>query len=207
MFTERARDRGDAGHDQAREIACMAGKAWRLIAVTAVAAILGGAVAPSPSEYQIKAAFLYNFAKFVDWPAKALPGASTSITLCILGEDPFGTDLEQILDGKTVNGKSIVIKRFRGIRGLEGCHILFISSSERHHLPEILGALRGASMLTVGETERFAKLGGIINFTIEENKVRFEINVDAAERAGLKISSRLLKLGKVIWDRNTREKD
>jgi hypothetical protein len=207
MFTERARDRGDAGHDQAREIAFMAGKAWQLIAVTVVAAILGGAVAPSPSEYQIKAAFLYNFAKFVEWPAKALPETSTSMTLCILGEDPFGTDLEQILDGKTVNDKSIVIKRFRGIRGLEVCHILFISSSERHHLPEILDALREASMLTVGETERFAKLGGIINFTIEENKVRFEINVDAAGRAGLKISSRLLKLGKLIRDRSAREKD
>ena len=207
MFTERARDRGDAGHDQAREIAFMAGKAWRLIAVTVVAAILGGAVAPSPSEYQIKAAFLYNFAKFVEWPAKALLETRTSMTLCILGEDPFGADLEHILDGKTVNGRSIVVKRFSAIRGLEVCHILFISSSERHHLPEILEALGQASMLTVGETERFARLGGIINFTIEDNKVRFEINVDAAERAGLKISSRLLKLGKVIWDRNTREKD
>ena len=207
MFTGRARDRGDAGHNQAREIAFIAGKAWRLIAVTVVPAILGGVVAQSSSEYQIKAAFLYNFAKFVEWPAKALPETSTSMTLCILGEDPFGTDLEQSLDGKTVNGKSIAIKRFRGIRGLEVCHILFISSSERLHLPEILDALREASVLTVGETEQFAKLGGIINFTIEENKVRFEINVDAVERAGLKISSRLLKLGKVIRDRSAREKD
>jgi hypothetical protein len=207
MFTESARDRGDAGCGQARDIAFMVGKAWRLIAVMVLAAMLYGAVAPSPSEYQIKAAFLYNFTKFVEWPAKAFRATSRSMTLCILGEDPFGTDLEQILDGKMVNGKSIAIKRFSGMRGLEVCHILFISSSERSHLPEILEALREASMLTVGETERFAKLGGIINFTIEENKVRFEINVDAAERAGLKISSRLLKLGKVIRDRSTREKD
>jgi ribosomal protein L18 len=183
----------------------MTAQALHLLAVAAMAGILSGAVPPSPSEYEIKAAFLYNFAKFVDWPTDALPDTSTSMSLCVLGEDHFGIDLDETLNGKQVNGRKLLIKRFKGVHGLDICQILFISSSEKHRLAQVIASLKNSSILTVSETEQFTQLGGIINFTIEENKVRFEINVDAAERAGLKISSRLLKVAKVIRGRGNSE--
>ncbi len=182
----------------------MIGLIARVIAIMIVSAIVclsaGGTKAQPPSEYQIKAAFLYNFAKFVEWPTKAFRDGSGSMNLCVLGEDPFGDDLEETIQGKIVNGRELMIKRFKALQGVESCHILFISSLERGNLPQILAALKHMSLLTVGEMDRFAKLGGIINFTLQEKRVRFEINVDAAEQAGLKISSQLLKLAKIIRD-------
>lgn len=175
-------------------------KVAAVIVMATWCALASAAGAQTPSEHLIKAAFLYNFAKFVEWPAKAFPSAKTPLTICILGEDPFGSDLDETIDGETVNERKLVAKRVKRVQDGEPCHVLFISSSEKERLPEVLGAVKRSSMLTVGETERFAKLGGIINFTLEENKVRFEINVDAADRAGLKISSKLLKLARVIRD-------
>lgn len=172
----------------------------RVMAFLSICAIAQAAEPPALSEYQLKAAFLYNFAKFVEWPSRALPESSPSLTLCVLGEDPFGSDLDQTIEGKTINGKVLVSRRFKGIQGLEVCQILFISASERRRMGQILEALKDLSLLTISETDRFAKLGGVINFTMEQNKIRFEINVDAAERKGLKISSKLLKLAKVIRD-------
>ncbi len=172
-----------------------------LTAVIAASAVVSAQEIPPPTEYQIKAAFLYNFAKFVEWPATALRGQGAPIIVAVLGEDPFGADLEQILDGKTAGGRQLVIRRFKGVRDLGLCHILFVSSSERERLREILRALQNSTVLTVGETEGFAGLGGIINFILEENRVRFEINIDAADRARLKISSKLLKLARIIRDR------
>lgn len=148
-------------------------------------------------KYQIMAAFLYNFAKFVEWPNDTFTDTSSTITLGVLGEDPFGVTLESIRY-KTVRGRKLVIKRFDSVRNLEFCHILFISSSEEERLPQILKSLNNLSVLTVGEMDQFTQFGGIIKFIIQKNKIRFEINVDNAERAGLKISSRLLKLAKVV---------
>lgn len=148
-------------------------------------------------EYQIKAAFLYHFVKFVEWPSEALPEASPTIHICVLGTDPFGGALEA-LKGKTVKGRSLVISRFERVRDLGGCHIAFVSSSEKGRLGEIVETLKEASVLTVGDMDRFAELGGIISFVVESNKVRFEINVVRAERARLKISSQLLKLARVV---------
>lgn len=176
----------------------MIGKVFNPIVIIIAFVILSNTVASSPREYQVKAAFLYNFVKFVEWPGEALPDTSATITLCMLGEHPFGINFEQTIRGKIVKGRELVIERFKEILGLEGCHILFVSSSEKSRLPQILEAIKDMSLLTVGETERFAKLGGIINFFIEENKVRFEINTDAAKRARLQVSSNLLKLAKVI---------
>lgn len=205
MSEERARDRGAAKPAQACRTSLVTKRAIRLVAAATVAAVLGGAVPPALSEYQVKAAFLYNFAKFVEWPAEAPSEASAEMVLCLLGDDPFGSDLEQTIEGKMVNGRKLVIRRFKALRGLETCHILFISPSEGNQLLEILAALKGLSLLTVGEMERFTKLGGIINFTIEGNKVRFDINIDAAERAGLKISSRLLRVARVVRDESARQ--
>ena len=159
-----------------------------------------GATADSQSysEYQVKAAFLYNFARFVEWPKDAFPDNQAPILLGVVGEDPFGGALEQVIKGKTVNGRELVLKRLTRQQDLKGFHMLFVSSSEARHLSQIMESLRGKCVLTVGETEGFAQTGGVINFTLEENKVHFEINVDTAERAHLKISSKLLALAKVL---------
>jgi hypothetical protein len=176
-------------------------KVWSAIAVIAAFAVVGAAETSPLTEYQIKAAFLYNFAKFVEWPATALRDPRAPVIVGVLGEDPFGEDLDDTLSDKVVGGRQLVVKRFGRLRDVGASHILFISSSERGRLPEILRALQHMSILTVGETEEFARLGGVVNFLLEDNKVRFEVNVDAAERAGLKVSSKLLRLARIVRDR------
>ena len=178
---------------------------WKFfgIAVVITAWVVGSstlsarAQSSSDREYLIKAAFLYNFLRFVEWPAEALPEGDGSIVVCLVGEDPFGEALESI-KGKTVKSKDLVIRRILTLQSLGGCQLLFVSSSEKNRLPEIIGALKGRAVLTVGELEGFTQRGGIIRFLIERNNVRFEINVDVAERTGLKISSKLLNLAKVV---------
>ena len=171
------------------------------VAITAWAvassAFSARAQSSSDREYLIKAAFLYNFLRFVEWPAEALPEGDGSIVVCLVGEDPFGEALESI-KGKTVKSKDLVIRRILTLQSLGGCQLLFVSSSEKNRLPEIIGALKGRAVLTVGELDGFTQRGGIIRFLIERNNVRFEINVDMAERTGLKISSKLLNLAKVV---------
>ena len=151
-----------------------------------------------PTEVQVKAAFLYNFAKFINWPDEVFSNEKAALVFGILGEDPFGDTLAQMIKGKTVNGRPLEIKRFKRLEDVGGCHILFISSSERKRLSLIRQALNGASVLTVGDWEQFALEGGMISFTLEDNKVRFQVNPDFAERAGLKISSKLLTLAKIV---------
>ena len=145
-------------------------------------------------EYRAKAAFLYNFGKFVQWPDGAL--SEGELRLCVLGEDPFGDALDAI-DGKQVRGSKLIIQRGASVVP-KRCHILFVSSSEGARVAGILEEVDGANVLTVGETDDFAKKGGIVNFKIVERKIRFEINPDAAKQAGLRISARLLKLATVV---------
>lgn len=153
-------------------------------------------------EYQIKAAFLYNFAKFVEWPAQAFHGPSDALSLCLLGHDPFGRILDETLAGKTVQGRPLVLIRHETWPPRQACHILFISASKQALLEQTFAALKGASILTVGDTPRFAHRGGIINLTMDENRVRLEINLRAAETAGLTISSQLLKLATLVPDQS-----
>jgi hypothetical protein len=153
--------------------------------------------AQGTSEYEVKAAFLYNFGKFVEWPAPA----SGPIRLCIVGDDPFGNNLDETVRGKTISGQPIEIKRLNREDNPRGCQIAFISAAERRPRA-VLDLLQGASTLTVGESPNFAKQGGMINFVLEDNKVHFEINVDAAEQAHLKISSKLLSLAKIVRNGN-----
>jgi hypothetical protein len=160
---------------------------------------------PSP-EYLIKAAFLFNFAKFVEWPADAFKDDLSPINLCILGIDPFGPALD-ILKDKKVKGRPLRIKRVHKVDDIEACHILFISASEKENLKQILYALRNLSTLTVSEIEGFAQMGGIINFIIVNKKVHFEINTDAAEQSRLKISSQLLKLAKIVTSETEKGKE
>jgi len=157
-----------------------------------------------PQEYLIKAAFLYNFAKFVEWPANAFTHESDPIRLCILGTDPFGDALDSI-ESKMINNRRLEIKRCETVEETPNCHILFVSSSERNSVPQILNAFKNLATMTVGDMEDFGRLGGIINFIIVENKVRFEINLESAQKAGLKISSKLLKLAIIVSGKGRQE--
>jgi hypothetical protein len=157
-----------------------------------------GARAQSAGEYQVKAAFLYNFAKFIEWPPSSFPDASAPIRICILGRDPFGAELHQIADEKSVNGRKLQVHQLADLRTARTCHILFIASSEKPQLKQTLESLQGADVLTVGDTEGFVEKGGMINFVLENDRVRFEVNQKAAEQAGLKVSSKLLNIAKSV---------
>jgi len=152
-----------------------------------------GQVSP-PTEYQLKAAFLYNFAKFVDWPPEAFADEQSPFIIGVLGESPFGGDLDQTVAGKKINDRTILIQTFRSVTEVTNCHILFICNSEEKRLPETIKKLTGRAILTVGETDRFIGAGGMVNFTQEANKIRFQINNDTARASRLKISSKLLNL-------------
>lgn len=160
--------------------------------------LLSAATAQSATEYQVKAAFLFNFAKFVEWPADAFPNADAPLQICVLGQDPFGRDFEQVIEDKAVDGHRLEVAHPEGVPQARACQILFIAFSEKQKVRDILQGLAGVSVLTVGDTPGFAKMGGIINFVLDENRVRFEINPKAAERAHLKLSARLLTVAKVI---------
>ena len=157
------------------------------------------------SEYLIKAGFIYNFANLVQWPSSSFAQPDSPIVIVILGEDHFGNTLDHALDGKKVNSRPFVIKRARTVTELQrtlgpqkDCQILYVSSSEMPHLGEAIQVLKGVPVLTIGETPGFAKDGGIINLILEDNKVRFEVNVRAAKDADLNISSRLLALARIV---------
>jgi len=149
-------------------------------------------------EYQLKAACLLHFAHFAEWPADAFASADAPFRIGVLGEDPFGLTLDEIVRGETAANRKIEIVRSRRVEDIKSCQLVFISKSERLRLPEIFSSLDSAPVLTVGEVDGFARRGGIINFYVEANKVRFEINPAAARRKGLKLSSQLLALGKIV---------
>ena len=157
-----------------------------------------GTQAQSATEYQVKAAFLFNFAKFVEWPADAFASADAPLQICVLGQDPFGHDFEQAIEEKTVIGHRLEIIHPSGLPQAKACQIIFVAASEGPHLREILRALRGASVLTVGDSAGFARMGGIINFVLDDSRVRFEINLQAADRAHVKLSARLLMVARLI---------
>ena len=164
------------------------------------------AQAPTLTENQIKAGFLFNFTKFVEWPADVFPDATSPIVLAIVGEDSFGDLLTQATAGKTVNGRTVLVKRFKDEQTLQACNILFVGALEEKHIARILERLKGSSVLTVGETAGFAQSGGVINFVVEANRVRLEINLDAALRARLKISAKVIAVARLVTDRPSREK-
>jgi hypothetical protein len=167
------------------------------------AAALAGASVTNPisaqavGEYDVKAAFVYNFARFVDWPAQAFKEPGDPIKVCILGENPFGRALDNALQGKLAGGRVLVVEQIADARRAIGCHILFVSASERKRVRAILESVT-SGVLTVGDIDGFAAQGGVVNFKLEDGKVRFEINVAAAGQQGLRISSKLLSVAKVV---------
>ena len=150
-----------------------------------------------PGEYQIKALFLYNFLNFVDWPVDSSFHSSPTINVCIIGDDPFADAVDDIRN-ETVKGKKLAIRFYRPFDEPEGCHLLFIPASEKNHAGHILRPVKESNVLTVGDTEEVGRHGAVISFFIEQKKVRFAINIEAARRAGIKISAKLLKLAKII---------
>jgi len=148
-------------------------------------------------EYEVKAAFIYNFLKFVEWPPKALVNTG-SLNICIIGDDPFGDSITAY-EGEQVHNKNISIIR-TSLQGIRNCHVVFISSSETEYLSHILNSMRGLNILSISDTDAFAQNGVIINLSIVQQKVRFEINISAARRAGLNISSKLLSLAKTVYE-------
>lgn len=162
--------------------------------------LLSGMCAQSPvaGEYQIKAAFLYNFAKFVEWPPSGFSDASAPLRICVLGQDPFGQELRDITNDKSINGHKLQVDQVADLQMARTCHILFIASSEKAQLKRILESLRGTDALTVGDTKGFVEQGGMINFVLEDNRVRFEVNLKAAEQARLKVSAKLLNVARNV---------
>jgi hypothetical protein len=146
----------------------------------------------NPSEYEVKAAYLYDFGKFVAWPAKV--AAADDFSICVLGEDPFGPTFDATIAGEAINGKKVVVNRIAKPHEAMSCRILFISASEEGQLKEILATLDKTSVLTVSDISQFTRRGGMIQFVIDASRVRFEVNVTTAERAGLTLSSQLLKV-------------
>jgi YfiR/HmsC-like len=152
----------------------------------------------SMPEYQVKALFLLNFIKYVDWPPGSFSGDNTPVIIAVYGEDRFGDSLKRAVQGKTIAGRRIIIQFFGKNDAMVKCNILFISDSERAYLGEMLNKIKGLPVLTVGESDLFLEKGGMINCVKKEGKIRLEINLDSARQAKLQISSKLLSVADVV---------
>ena len=168
-----------------------------LFLVITICGVTQNAQAQMLNEYEAKAAFLFNFVKFIEWPANAFADDSSPLIIGVVGDDLSSGVIDHVISGKVANGRRLVVKRFSNFKALTYCQMVFIRSAEIDKVRQTLAAAAPGA-LTVGETESFAELGGIINFTIVEGKVRLTINLGAAERAGLRISAKLLGLAHVI---------
>jgi hypothetical protein len=153
--------------------------------------------APS-REYQVKAVFLFNFTQFVEWPAAAFPGPNAPLVIGVLGNDPFGPYLDETVRGERVAERPLEVRRYRRVEDIETCHVLFISRSENSHLDQILSSLRDRTILLVGDADDFVQRGGMIRLGAAQRNVRLIINVDAARRANLTISSKLLRAAELV---------
>src|SRR5579884_21307 len=165
--------------------------------VLALLVLCPGITAADPApEYEVKAAFLLNFTKFIDWPPAAYADANSPFTICLLGGDPFGRVLDDMVEGETVDGRKLVVRRISEPPGRKSCQMLFLGSGEKE-VRRVLSEL-GPGVLTVGDHERFIHEGGMIAFVIDNRRVRFDINQAAAEAAGLKLSSKLLSVARRV---------
>jgi len=182
---------------------------WSVKAPIVVATLLGvlAPTAPNtaesgspPLEFQVKAAFLYNFAKFVEWPREAFRDADAAFVICVVDDEEFADALDRAIQGKTVDGRGFQVRRLPASDPTDFCQILYLGAAGSSRLAGLLETLRGAPVLTVGDALGFIRHGGIINFIVRDNRLRFEINPDAASRAGLRISSKLLTLASVVRD-------
>ena len=153
---------------------------------------------PISKEYQVKAVFLFNFAQFVKWPIETFTTPDQPFCIGILGQDPFGPFMDATVQGEKVDGHPIVIQRFASAMDVKDCQILFISASQETQLPSLLASLQGKSILTVSDSEGFIRNGGMIRFFTKDNKIHLRVNLDAAKRAYLSISSQMLLLAEIV---------
>lgn len=160
--------------------------------------LVPGRVMAQTKEYEIKAVFLYNFARFVEWPTNAFATTNAPLVIGVLGQDPFGSYLDKTVEHETVNDRPLVVRRYERVEEVRDCHILFISSSEKGRLQQTLTGLQHRGILTVGEMEGFASQGGVLRFLTEDNKIKLRINLAAARTEHLTISSQLLKLAEIV---------
>jgi hypothetical protein len=182
-----------AGPDRSR---CTAMLLAILVCLANTRSVTGQAGASN--EYQVKAAFLFHFAQFVEWPPETFKDASTPLTYCTIGDDPFHGALDLSLSGKTIGARPTRVQHFKQPQEIHGCQILFIGAGEKKRLGAAMANVKNNPVLTVGETDHFIEEGGMIGFFVEEDKIRFEINLEAAELAKLKISSRLVALARRV---------
>jgi hypothetical protein len=189
-----------AAHDALRTCLWRRATLRRLLAVALL--IFTATALPAqeskPGEYQVKAAYLFNFGKFVKWPAAIPAEKDNAFTFCVLGRDPFGPALDSILAGEDLGGKPVAVRRIVKPQEAGPCRVLFISSTEENRLKEILTVIDESGVLTVSDIPGFARRGGMIQFVLEGNKVRFEINLTSAENAKLTLSSELLKVAAAV---------
>jgi hypothetical protein len=172
-----------------------------LILLTACAFLFGeplGAQSQVLTEYEIKAGFLFNFTKFVEWPAGTFVNSSAPIILGIVGENPFGNLLTEAATGKAVNGRAVLVRQFKEGQDLRSCQVLFVALTDKKHIVQTLGKLKGSSVLTVGEGSGFTQSGGMIAFLVEGNKVRLEIDLRPASEAQLKISAKVIAVARLL---------
>jgi uncharacterized protein DUF4154 len=156
------------------------------------------AQASSPNEYSVKAVFLFHFAQFVEWPEGTFPNATSPVVYCTIGEAPFQGALDVSLTGKTIDARALQVRHLKDGSEAQGCHVAFIGKTGKKRVTDEPASLGSSPVLTVGESEQFVKDNGMIAFCVEENKIRFNINLKAAEKVNLKISSRLLTLAKTV---------
>lgn len=169
-----------------------------MIAAVCVGLGLVVPTAGAQSEDQVMAAFLYNFARYVEWPKAAFDLEDMPVKICMLNSRAFGEVVSQTVSGKSVGEREVVVAQTSSLRDLAGCHILFVGSDDFANQAETIAALRDRSIFSVSDREGFASAGGIANFFRADNRVRFEINPAAAQKAGLKVSSKLLRLAKLV---------
>lgn len=154
--------------------------------------------AQTTREYDLKAVFLYNFALFIEWPPEVFGENHAEFVIGVLGSDPFGEALDEVVTGETAKGRPFVIRRFRRPQDARDCQILFVSESETPRMPQIVAHFRGRPVLLVGDDANFTEAGGMIAFVTEENRVRLRVNSAAVQNSRLLISSKLLRLAEVV---------
>lgn len=186
-------------------IAMARGRTWRvagrfwIVCCLALWTSRAPAAEPAPSaEYQIKAVFLFNFAQFVEWPARAFADARAPLVIGILGDDPYGAYLDDLVKGEKIGERPLVVRRYRDLAEVAGCHVLFVSRSESDRFPRILSSLKGQSVLTVSDADTFSREGGMIRFVADNGKIRLGINVEAAKACGLIISSKIIRPATIV---------
>ncbi len=181
---------------------CQAG--WLLIGRVTSACVLlllcaaGWSQPTVTSEYQLKAAFLFNFLQFVDWPTSAFDSLNQSIAICILGPDPFGAELDAVIAGERINGRPIEVRRLVDVGPAANCHLLFVNVQSRQGLRRALEQLRGHPVLTVSDVTAFSGEGGMIEFVRQEDRIRLRVNLRAASEARLRLSSKLLRRSEIV---------